>query len=147
MTESYASTLTILVVEDDHAVAELMRSVLNRVPGWGATVVHDAAAAREVFRHVSVEALVLDVHLPGISGLELLELLRHDPNWHDPPVILMSAHSGQPEVQAVIDRGEALRFLAKPFDVDELVAVVRSALSVNHANAAEGRGPVLSAPT
>ena len=47
MTESYGSTLTILVVEDDHAVAELMRSVLNRVPGWGATVVHDAAAARE----------------------------------------------------------------------------------------------------
>lgn len=64
------ATRTILVVEDDVAVAELVRMVLNRVSGWGATVVHDAAAAREVFRHVLVEVLLVDVNLPGISGLE-----------------------------------------------------------------------------
>ena len=70
------NTLSILVVEDDEAVAELIRAVLNDVSGWGATVVHNAAAARAVFQHVRIEVLVLDVNLPGISGLELLELLR-----------------------------------------------------------------------
>ena len=59
MALDYGRTLTILVVEDDEAVAELIRTVLNRVSGWGATVVHDAAAASEVFRHVEIEVLVL----------------------------------------------------------------------------------------
>jgi DNA-binding response OmpR family regulator len=71
-------TITILVVEDDAAVAELLREVLNDVPGWGATVVHDAAAARAVFPYVQIDVIVLDLNLPGISGLELLELLRRD---------------------------------------------------------------------
>jgi DNA-binding response OmpR family regulator len=123
----YGQTLTILVVEDDEAVADLVRTVLNRVPGWGATVVHDAAAASEVFRHVRVEVLVLDVNLPGISGLELLELLRRNPNWREPPVILMSARPDQPAVQTTLVKGATMRFIAKPFDVDELVAAVHAA--------------------
>jgi CheY-like chemotaxis protein len=125
-------TLTILVVEDDLAVAGLLRTVLNRVPGWGATVVHDAAAAAEVFKHVEVEVLVVDVNLPGISGPALLEHLRRDPHWREPPVILMSAQPDQPLIaNALADarkRGEAVRFLAKPFDVDALVDEVAQAV-------------------
>ncbi len=124
---SYGQTLTILVVEDDDAVAELVRTLLNRVPGWGATVVHDAAAASAVFKHIQVEVLVLDVNLPGISGVDLLDLLRRDPHWHEPPVILMSAEPNQKSVQTALVRGDAIRFLAKPFDVDDLVAAVQQA--------------------
>src|ERR671914_1702984 len=118
-TDGMASkTLTILVVEDDPAVAELLRTLLNREPGWGATVVHDAAAAAEVFKHVEVEMLVVDVNLPGISGPELLEHLRRDPHWREPPVILLSAEPDQPLVREAIARakvhGERVRFLAKP---------------------------------
>jgi DNA-binding response OmpR family regulator len=119
--------MTILVVEDDEATAELVRTLLNREAGWGATVVHDAAAAREVFRHIQVELLVLDVNLPGISGVELLDLLRRDPHWREPPVILMSAYPEQPQIQQVLDREPTIRLLAKPFDVDELVEAVRQA--------------------
>jgi DNA-binding response OmpR family regulator len=121
------STLTILVVEDDSAVAELLRALLNDVPGWGATVVHDAAAAREVFRHVSVEVLIVDVNLPGISGLELLELLRRDPEWREPPVILMSAAPHQPGIAAAVESGAAVTFIPKPFDVDQLIQAVAAA--------------------
>ena len=140
----YGQTLTILVVEDDVATAELVRTLLNRVPGWGATVVHDAAAAADVFRHIRVEVLVLDVNLPGISGIELLELLRRDPHWHEPPVILMSADPNQLVVQTALVRGEAIRFLAKPFDVDELVAAVHQAAAEMERNsraAAPGKRP------
>jgi hypothetical protein len=58
---TFGQTLSILVVDDDKAVAGLIQTILNDVEGWGATVVHDAAAARAVFRHIRVEALVLDV--------------------------------------------------------------------------------------
>jgi CheY-like chemotaxis protein len=120
-------TLTILVVEDDEPVAELVRTVLNDVPGWGATVVHDGAAAREVFRHVQVEVLLVDVNLPGLSGLELLTLLRTDPHWQEPPVILVSADPDQPGLLEAVREGQAVRFIAKPFDVDQIVAAVRQA--------------------
>jgi two-component system phosphate regulon response regulator PhoB len=129
-------TLTILVVEDDEALAELLRTLLNRVPGWGATVVHDAAAAREVCHHVRVEVFVVDVNLPGISGLELLTLLRADPEWRDPPVILMSARPDQPEIEAALAGGQAGRFIAKPFDVDDLIAAVHDAVAAQRADQA-----------
>jgi len=122
-----AQTLSILVVEDDEAVAELIRTLLNDVEGWGATVVHDAAAAREIFRHVRIEALVLDVNLPGISGLELLILLHQDPHWNKPPIILMSADPGQAGISAALRDGLATTFLRKPFDVDMLVQEIQIA--------------------
>ncbi len=129
MARQFGATLSILVVDDDPAVAELVRAILNDVPGWGATVVHHAAAARAVFHHVRVEVLVLDVNLPGISGLELLELLRREPSWRDPPVILVSADPEQPQAQAALQQGSAVRVLAKPFDVDELVLAVKDAVA------------------
>jgi CheY-like chemotaxis protein len=118
---AYGKTLSILVVEDDEAAAELIRTILNNVVGWGATVVHDASAARAVFGHVQIEVLVVDVNLPGISGLELLSLLRQDPHWHEPPVILMSADPNQGAITDAIRDGSATTFLRKPFDVDQLV--------------------------
>lgn len=120
-------TLSILVVEDDEAVAELIRTVLNDVPGWGVTVVHDASAAREVFRHVRIEMLVVDVNLPGVSGLELLALLRHDPDWNEPPTILMSADADQAGIEAALRDGLARPFLRKPFDIDQLVREIQAA--------------------
>jgi two-component system, sensor histidine kinase RpfC len=129
MQQGYGRTLSILVVEDDAATAELVRTLLNQVAGWGATVVHDTAAARAVFRHVQIEVLVVDVNLPGISGLELLELLHRDPHWQEPPVILMSAIVDQPEIQAALRRGEAVTLIPKPFDVDRLVDSIHEAVS------------------
>jgi len=118
-------TLTALVVEDDPAVAELLRTMLNDVPGWGATVVHDAAAAREVARHVQVDVLVLDLHLPGISGLELISLWRASVAPPLPPVILTTVDPGHEDVRAAAVRGDITAVVAKPFDVDDLVAAVR----------------------
>jgi CheY-like chemotaxis protein len=129
MRQEFGQTLSILVVEDDEAAAELIRAVLNDVAGWGATVVHNAAAAREVFRHVQIELLVIDVNLPGISGLELLALLRQDPHWHEPPIILMSADANQAAITDALREGFVTAFLRKPFDVDELVHDIELAVT------------------
>lgn len=120
-------TLSILVVEDDEAIAELIRTVLNDEVGWGATVVHSADAARQVFRHVRSEVLVIDVNLPGTSGIDLLNQLRQDPQWHEPPIILMSANDGQPGIREVVRDGQVTAFLRKPFDPNRLVAEIRAA--------------------
>ena len=75
MEESSEHTLSILVVEDDKSLAELIRTVLNDEVGWGATVVHSADAARHVFRHVRTEVLVIDAPA-RVHGTELNELVR-----------------------------------------------------------------------
>ena len=137
MHHDFGQTLSILVVEDDVAVAELIRTVLNDVTGWGATIVHDAAAARDVFRHVRIEVLVVDVNLPGISGLELLELLRKDPQWDEPPVLLMSGRPEQAGIAAAMRDGLVTAFLAKPFDVEDLVAEVHKAVATHSGGTAE----------
>jgi len=121
-------TLSILVVEDDEAVADLIKTILNDVSGWGATVVHDATAARAVFQHVRIEVLVLDVNLPGISGLELLELLRRDSHWNEPPIILLSANPGQAAIASALRDASVTTFLPKPFDIDALVREIERAV-------------------
>jgi DNA-binding response OmpR family regulator len=131
MERSTGGTLSILVVEDDEAAADLIRAILNDEVGWGATVVHDAAAARAVFRHVRIEVLVLDVNLPGISGIELLSLLRDDPHWDEPPIILMSANPDQPSVADALRKRAVTTFLTKPFDIDRLVSEIKEAVALH----------------
>ena len=127
MEQGSEHTLSILVVEDDEAIADLIRTVLNDEVGWGATVVHSADAATQVLRHVRSEVLVIDVNLPGTSGLDLVKLLRQDPRWHEPQIILMSANAGQPGFRDVVRDGLVTAFLRKPFDPDQLVAEIRAA--------------------
>jgi two-component system phosphate regulon response regulator PhoB len=120
-------TLSILIVDDDEAVAELLRTLCSDVPGWGATVVHHAAAAQAVFDQVRIDVLVLDLNLPGISGLTLLELLKQRPDWHHPPVIIVSSACDQPEFETAIRRAEVTAVVRKPFDVDNVLAAIESA--------------------
>ena len=127
MNDPERSTLSILVVEDDPGVADLLHNLLNDVDGWGATAVHDAAAARSTFQQVQIDVLVLDVELPGVSGIELLALLRQEDGWHDQPVVIVSAKAQQPEVRAAIRQGLITEALMKPFDIDRLVSIIRSA--------------------
>jgi DNA-binding response OmpR family regulator len=127
VTSSEKSTLSILAIENDPGVADLLHNVLNDVDGWGATVAHDAAAARSTFQQVHIDVLVLDVELPGISGLELLELLHQEESWHDQPVIIVSANARKPEVLAAVRAGRVTEALMKPFDIDRLIGVITEA--------------------
>jgi CheY-like chemotaxis protein len=97
--------------------------------------VRDAAAARAVARHVRVECLVLDLHLPGPSGLELLGLLDGDPAWTHPPVVLTTSDPDAAGVRAALEAGTVAALVPKPFDVDVLTAAVSRVVEA-HARAA-----------
>jgi CheY-like chemotaxis protein len=84
--------------------------------------------------------LVVDVNLPGISGLELLELLRQDPHWDEPPVLLLSGRPDQVGIATAMRAGLVTAFLAKPFDVEDLVAEVQKALGTHTSEEADRQG-------
>ena len=119
---------TVLVVEDDPTVAELVRAVINDVPGWGAIVAYDAPSAMNLLDHVRADVLVVDVMLPGTTGIELLAALRTRAGWHDPPVIVMSANVSAQTIERALGADPSIQFLAKPFDIDDMVDSIARAL-------------------
>ena len=116
-------TKAIVIVEDNDAIARLIQEVLNDVPGYGAVTVADAALAPDVVAAVHPDLVILDVDLPGISGFDLHDLLRDRPQTAGVPILFMSADEHAAEVAR---RG--VPFLAKPFDLDDLLAQVHALL-------------------
>jgi two-component system OmpR family response regulator len=118
------SAKRVLIVEDDPHIAELLRMHLH---DEGFAVVHAAdghAGAREV-NNGPWDALVLDLMLPGIDGLELCRRTRA--KAHYTPIIIISARSSEVHRILGLELG-ADDYLAKPFSVLELVARVRALL-------------------
>ena len=113
----------ILMIDDDRELCDLLGSWLE-AEGFSLTSVHDGAAGLEAARSGDYEAIVLDMMLPGMNGLEVLRALRPDCNT---PLLMLSAR-GEP-----IDRILGLElgaddYLAKPCDPRELVARLRALL-------------------
>lgn len=113
----------ILMIDDDRELCELLGSWLE-AEGFSLTSVHDGEAGLDAARSGDYDAIVLDMMLPGMNGLEVLRALRPDCNT---PLLMLSAR-GEP-----IDRILGLElgaddYLAKPCDPRELVARLRALL-------------------
>ena len=103
------------------------RTLLNTVPGWGATVVPDAAAAVAVAGHVRVDLLVVGLDLPGISGQALLERWPAPRTGDRPPAVVTTTAPRSPALQEAVAAGWVTAVVRKPFDGDALIAVVQGA--------------------
>ena len=112
----------ILVCDDELPLRELIKAALG--DGFDCVEAEDAAQAEELLGRMRVDAVVLDVMLPGKSGLELLAELRSQ-GGEPMPVIVVSAWQTDADRRAATDAG-ATAFVGKPFDPDELVRVVES---------------------
>ena len=117
---------TVLVCEDDSNLRTLIRLALG--DGYE---IHEAANgndALEILERAKPDLIVLDLMLPGRSGLDLLtEIRATDGHVHTPVVVISAwAHSDQAAVAAGADR-----FVAKPFDPEELHATVATLLEDN----------------
>jgi two-component system phosphate regulon response regulator PhoB len=115
---------TVLVVEDDPTVARLVEMTL-RFGELDVRVVGSAPEARELLTELW-DAIVLDINLPGTSGLELLRQLRDDLGSAT-PVVMLSALRHEHEVQRAL-AFKATTYLTKPFSPDELLEAVRAAV-------------------
>lgn len=118
-TRPVTTTRTILICEDEAALRELVRVSLG--PGYGFLEASDGMEALELARVHKPDAVVLDLMLPGLSGLDVLSRLREEANEGNLPIVVISAWSDA--------RDDALaagadRFVLKPFIPDDLRAVV-----------------------
>jgi two-component system, OmpR family, phosphate regulon response regulator OmpR len=115
----------ILVVEDDARLRERLARYLVQ-EGFRVTVSADAADARTRLRAINPDLMVLDIMMPGETGLELVASLRQE-NGHDLPVLLLTAR-GAPEDRIAGFEAGADDYLGKPFEPRELVLRIRALL-------------------
>jgi len=115
---------TILVCDDDANLRELVRAVLGT--RYQFIEAADGVEALVLTRELSPDLIVLDVMLPGLSGIEVLDELRRDEKLRSIPVVVITAWS---HAEIVAQVSGADRFVAKPFDPDELSAAVEELLA------------------
>jgi two-component system, cell cycle response regulator DivK len=117
------SRMLVLYVEDNEANFTLVRKVLESA---GVTVVGAASGEEglEAARARRPDVILLDLDLPGISGLTVAERLRHDPALADVPIVAISASVMKQERQQALDAG-CVAFIEKPFDLQHLRRVVQ----------------------
>jgi two-component system OmpR family response regulator len=120
--------VTVLVVDDERKMADLLRRGLGEA-GFAVEVAGSGEAASAMAREVHFEAIVLDVLLPGIDGIETCRRLRAD--GIDVPVVLLSARGSIHDRGAGTDAG-ADAYLLKPFSLAELVGRVRDLVGDSH---------------
>lgn len=112
----------ILVVEDEKAIADLLRMYLSR-EGFGVHVATDGSSALVAARTLHPAAIVLDVGLPVIDGTEVCRRLRAEGNWT--PVLFCTARDDEVDRILGLELG-ADDYITKPFSPRELVARVKS---------------------
>jgi two-component system phosphate regulon response regulator OmpR len=119
-----AETAHLLVVDDDARLRDLLQRFLTE-QGFRITAVSDAAAARRAVAAMMFDLLVLDVMMPGESGLSLAEALRREGN--EVPILMLTARGAPEDRIAGFEHGVD-DYLAKPFDPRELALRIRTIL-------------------
>ena len=124
----------ILIVEDDSGISDFVKAELDH-EGFETTVAADGRVALEVFESFNPDLILLDVMLPGLSGLEVLRRIR---KTSAVPVIMVTARGETYDRVNGLNAG-ADDYLPKPFEIEELLARMRAVLRRSAKVAAEAK--------
>jgi DNA-binding response OmpR family regulator len=120
----------ILFVDDDHDIGRSVKEGLSR-HGYAVTHVDSADKALALVKIQTVDLFLLDIDLPGLSGLKLLELLKGEPETASAPVIMLTALGETAQRVKGLKTG-ADDYMVKPFSTDELAARIEALLRRVH---------------
>src|SRR5688500_8059999 len=115
---------TVLVVDDEAAITWSLRKAFERA-GYRVHVAPSAEIGFEIGAQERVDAIILDVRLPGIDGLAALDRLRE--LTHDAPVVIITAHGNLSTAVRAVEGG-AFEYLSKPFDLAQALDAVARAI-------------------
>jgi len=118
---------TVLYVEDNLSNLRLVEQILSRRPHVGVLAAMQGTLGLAMARDHRPDAILLDLNLPDMGGMEVLARLREHPHTRDTPVVVISADATPGQVERLLAAG-AHRYLTKPFDVREFLEVLDDVL-------------------
>jgi len=118
---------TLLYVEDNPANLKLVEQLIARRPDMRLLVATDGDLGVQLARANRPEMILMDINLPGISGIEALKILREDPATAHIPVVALSANAMPRDIEKGLQAG-FFRYLTKPIRVDEFMNTLDVAL-------------------
>lgn len=113
----------VLLIEDEVNIAEALRFILMR-DGWQVSTLADGAQALQMVAACKPDVVILDLMLPGASGLDILRGLRAQADTARLPVLMLTA-KGQGRDREAAELAGVTSFMTKPFANAEIVARVR----------------------
>ena len=120
---------TLLYVEDNPANLLLVEALVSSRPEIRMFSARDGIVGVEMAQNIRPDAILMDINLPGISGIQALILLKADPATAHIPIVALSANAMPREIQKGLAAG-FFRYLTKPFKVDELLKTLDDALNI-----------------
>ena len=124
---------TLLYVEDNPANLELVEQLIARRPDLRLLAAADGDLGIEFARAYLPDLILMDINLPGISGIEAMRILRADPSTAHIPIIALSANAVPRDIQKGLDAG-FFRYLTKPIKVNHFMEALDMALTFAQAN-------------
>jgi CheY-like chemotaxis protein len=115
--------VSVAIVEDQQAIAELLHAVLAEA-GFRTLRIDSLQDVVREIQAADTDVVILDVMMPELTGWDVLDLLRADPQTRETPVIITSAVYDRPGLHAM-PPGGPVRFHPKPFDIARLVELIR----------------------
>ena len=127
MAERGAPLRTLLYVEDNPANLKLIEQLIRRRPDIRLLSATDGNLGITLARAHQPDVILMDINLPGISGIEALRILREDPLTARIPVVALSANAMPRDIEKGLQAG-FFRYLTKPIRVAEFMETLQSAL-------------------
>jgi len=126
--EAAARSVLVLYIEDNPANMALMKRLTETRPGVQLIGAPQARLGLDLARVHRPDLILLDLHLPDMSGHEVLEQLRRDPDTGTIPVVVVSADATPEQVDRLLDSG-AQSYVTKPIDIGSMLGLLDSVLS------------------
>jgi DNA-binding response OmpR family regulator len=115
------------IVDDDEEMSRAIGLMLKMLDCQVRVFQNPRSAAQTLLTGTSPEVLILDINMPEVSGLDLLEFLRRRPEWKSLPIIMLSSESADSAVDQALKMG-ADAYIMKPVTLQELETALTSAL-------------------
>ena len=118
---------SVAIIEDEPFIIEALTFLLQN-EGFDVTAISDGAKALDFIRNTEPNLIILDIMLPNVSGMKILEDIRALDEISHLPVLMLTAKGQKKDRRAAEDAGVS-KFMTKPFDNEELIKHVKQMLN------------------
>lgn len=118
----------ILIVDDDADLVNILTKALE-APGYEVHSAPEPVAGLNKARQIKPDLIILDYHMPGVTGAHLFESFRRNESTESTPIIFMSGDASRDQIRAEIAEDSNTRFMTKPAHIADLRTTIREMLT------------------